>query len=164
MAQPLHVSLSNGLPRYDLDTIRHLIEIVATLCDAPLEHTAIHVKQGGVVGRQISGMAYYNRDGKPFSQQAHRSRINTHPDACELVTLRMGKDYAYRYANGTYQVMHYARYTTFPHTKVYTWHEEFVYLLAHELCHIAQYHRPRRTNGRASASEYECEQAAIRCL
>lgn len=167
MAQPLLVKLSSGLPSGDVDTIGHLIELVATLMDAPLEHTEIHVKYSTTRGpAQTTGYAYYNYNGLPFAAQARLTMLgkSCDPRACELITLKMSKGYAERYRARGPHTLHYWRYKTFPYTTVYSWEEEFVYICAHEMHHISQYHRPRLRSGRASASELECEGIAMTVL
>jgi hypothetical protein len=166
MSQPMHVTVSNGVPVEYHDTVKHLVELTAELARAPLEHTEIHVKAGGRKYGQITGMAYYNFDGKPFDQQAnaHRSRIRAQPDACELITVKLNRGFAEYYRRWSSRTLHYGRLKTAPYTVVHTWDEEFVYILAHEMHHVVQYHRPRLWNSRASASELECEAEACIAL
>lgn len=171
MTQPLAVKLSSGLPRCDVDTIAYLVELSAEIARAPLSECEVHVKYSDRADRSRSrttGYAYYNYDRRPFSEQAYvkaggRSTVNVHPAARYLVTLKLWAGYAERNTGGPWD-MHYAKYKTFPHTTLYTWEEEFVYVATHEFKHIEQFERPRNARGRASASEYECELAAIRGL
>lgn len=165
MTTPLRVTVSSGIPQEWHPILRHLIEVCGVLTAAPLEHTEIHVKAGSKVYRRTTGYAYYYHDGQPFSVQPDcRMSSSVHPDACELITIKMGARFWEYYAKFGPRDMHYARYKTFPHTRVFTLEEEFVYLVAHEMQHVTQYHRPRLPSGRASASELECEQAAINAL
>lgn len=166
MAMPLLVKVSSGVPSGDVETVRHLIELVSVLMAAPLGECEIHVKYSKRLFHRTTGYAYYNYDGRPFSAQVG-GLVRVHPDARYLLTIKLYEGYRARYTAGLGyprpgpQVMHYARYKTFPYTTLYTWEEELVYILAHEMWHVVQYERPRRAGGRASASELECEHAAI---
>lgn len=160
MAQPAHVLVSSGIPAAYVDEIRHLIELVAEIARAPLEHCEVHVKMGSQKYGQTSGYAYYNYNGRSFAAQPN-SRIKCQPGICELVTLKMQPGFWEFYSKWPSRDMHYARYKTFPHTTVWSWQEEFVYIARHEFQHVVQYHRPRLASGRASASELECETEAI---
>lgn len=162
MTSPLRVTVSSGIPAEWHPIMRHLIEVCGVLTEAPLEHTEIHVKAGSKMYRRTTGYAYYYHDGLPFSVQPDcRMRSSVHPDACELVTIKMGAHFWEYYRKFGPRIMHYGRYKTFPYTRVFSVEEEFVYLVAHEMQHVTQYHRPRLPSGRASASELECEMTAI---
>lgn len=161
MSQPAHVRVSSGIPVEHHDSILHMIELVAEIARAPLEHTEIHIKMGSRKYGQVTGYAYYNYDGRPFRDQAVPSRIRCGPGVCELVTIKLQPGYWEYYSRWPSRDLHYARYKTFPHTHVYNWQEEFVYVLRHEFQHVVQYHRPRLASGRASSSELECETEAI---
>lgn len=164
MSQPRSVDVSNGIPHVYHDTIRHLIELVATLMQAPLDDCEVHVKAGSRKFGQTSGYAYYTYDGKPWSEQLIPSRINVAPGVRYLITLRLNEGFAEFYTRWPSRDMHYARYRTFPHTWVYAWEEEFVYVCAHEMHHVKQFDGPRNSKGRASASELDCEYNAIGAL
>lgn len=166
-SQPSLVTVSSSILAEHHRVIHELVAITANIVEAPLAQCEIHVKYSKrrLYGK-TTGYAYYTYDGRPWSEQPNAGavRMNVAPHINTLVTIKLYHGYVERYADPTVhgpQVLHYARYKTAPYTQLYTWHEELVYLLAHEIHHIAQFNRPRKANGRAHASELECEAVAV---
>jgi hypothetical protein len=164
--RPARIICSSSFPPDDADTLVHLTELVGELMQLNLWTAEVHIKLskkqhiGGACG-----YAYYTYDQRPFADQSyHAYRPNTLPRVNYLITAKLFQGYRERFANGRTCVRHYPRMKTAPYTTVYTWEEDFVYLMAHEMQHIAQYQRGRNARGRASASELECEYYAIRIL